>query len=118
MNEKELREIADSGELEGRDIAWVYGIDYTKTGRVLFDYDQGLSIVEKDNTTNCLTAIHGPAYNSSESNYQRGDKESYHKTLTAAIKQLRDGVMNCEQHMIDINYFPAILGPPPTCSFS
>ena len=90
MSEEELRAI-DPSEFEDKDILWDNGTEkapYKFTGRAIFDYDQGLSILNKDNPTHCLTAYHGPAYKGI-SKYK--NKLTYHTNLTEVIKMIKKG---------------------------
>lgn len=90
MTEKELRAI-NPEEYEGKDIIWDNGAGkqpFKFTARVLFDYDQGLSILEKNDTKHCLTAIHGPGYKG-RSSYV--DEEYYHNRLTEIFEMLSKG---------------------------
>lgn len=90
MTEEELRAF-DPSLIEDKDIAWDNGTPeepYQFTARVLFDYDRGLSILNKDDHEDCLTGMHGPTY-AGRSNYST--KLQYHKNLTEAINMLKNG---------------------------
>ena len=91
MTEEELRAF-DPTELEKLDIAWDNGTPedpYKFIGKVLFDYDQGLSVLKKDDPTHCLTGIHGPSYKKNNSNYET--KERYHEDLSSLLSTLQEG---------------------------
>ena len=92
MTEEELRAIADSQELEGIDIPWFYHTNKTNKpdfiGKCLFDYDQGFSILNKENVEHCLTGVHGPAFFGG-SNYI--DRETYHLDLSIRIDAIKTG---------------------------
>ncbi len=100
MTEKELRAI-DPKELEGVDIDWKNGDDWAFCGRVIFDYDQGLSIIAKEDPDHCLTGFHGPEYKNEHSTYE--SKAEYHKDLTSAIIMLKD-------RYYDVNEWKKIVG--------
>ena len=92
MTEEELRAI-NPEEFEGKDFSLYSGPSQaiTLTGIVLFDYDQGLSITNKEKRSHCIVAIHGPSY-SQDSNYT--SKESYHKELTVSFMMLKGNIWN------------------------
>ena len=110
MTEEELRAI-DPKELENEDIKWSNGNNFSFIGRVLFDYDIGLSILDKERPDICLTGIHGPKYDRGPSNF-RG-KEDYCKKLTSRINLIKTGVFDVKT--LNTSYQR---GPSPQCSFT
>ena len=90
LTEKQLRAI-DPATLETKEIKWSNGTPieaYDFTGKVRFNYDIGLSILNKEDTEHCLTSINGPNFKGN-TNYE--DDIHYRSLLTAAIKQIKTG---------------------------
>lgn len=113
MTEKELREI-NPEDFEGKDIPWDNGTEaypHKFTGRVLFDYDQGLSILKKTDPEFCLTGYHGPAYKG-DSNYLT--EKRYHEDLTRSLNMIKDGYYKGPVALSGKNSF----GGEAACSFS
>ncbi|HUU89209.1 MAG TPA: hypothetical protein VMX17_15855 [Candidatus Glassbacteria bacterium] len=93
LTEKELREI-DPEEFEEKDIKYLFSDNASAnapsyTGRAIFDYDQGFSIVDKYNTSFCLVGIHGRQYKGPYSKYTT--KKKYEELLSICIDNLRTG---------------------------
>ena len=92
MNEQELRTLAKSEELEKIDIHYFFSDNYTGKpnyiGVAIFDYDRGLSILEKGNTDHCLVGIHGPEY---KGNTTYHDMNLYIKELNHVISMIKTG---------------------------
>lgn len=112
MTEEELRAI-NPEEFECKDIAWQNEEYYKFTGRVIFDYDIGLSILDRENPEFCLTGIHGPEYKGI-SNYK--SKEEYHKMLELSFSMIRDRFYDVKLWLTKFKINQS--GKQVTCSFS
>jgi hypothetical protein len=117
MTEKQLRAI-NPVEYEGVDVTWQNGSGKKATGRVLFDYDQGLSVLNKENTEECLAGFHGPAYTPKKTNYTT--KEVYHKDLSAVFSMLKYGFYNTitRRDLCGESTNVSPFGSTATCSFT
>ena len=117
LTEEQLRKIADSEELEEKEIKYfIYPNKSEKPdyiGVVLFDYDQGLSITDKNDTSICLIGIHGPNYKKEKTTYTTVDK--YHTALTKTIKIIRSGIYKIDSTTKLLTIFFGFNNP--TCSF-
>lgn len=112
MTEEQLRAI-DPSELEDKEITWVNG-ETKHQAKVIYDYDQGLSILNSKDPEDCLTGIHGPGYKSNRSNY---NSKKYHLLLTASIILIKKGLYDIIEWYILAEEIKPIIGST-SCSFS
>ena len=117
LTEEQLRAIADSEELEQKEISWFFNTYNKKPDfiyKIMFDYDQGFSILDKENTKHCLTGIHGPKYKSKKTNFT--SKEQYHKYLSVTISLIKTNKFIVSTFKQKANY-NSLFGRA-SCSFS
>jgi hypothetical protein len=98
MNEEELRNQELEDELDRMEIVWKYTEcdDSGGVGIVLYNYDIGFSIVNKENTEDCWTNFAGPATKKFKDLYYMS-KEEYRKWVSNAVEQVRSGIYDVDK---------------------
>jgi len=129
MNTEELKNL-DVTELEKKVIYWSNGISnynepemgvlaghpYATTGRVLYDYDIGLSILKHDNSDICLTNIPGAMRNTATARYT--NIKEYEINLNNAFKLLEKGSFDGQEWTKLCKHSVARIGiVHPICTF-
>jgi len=126
MNTEELKNL-DVTELEKKVIYWsngtanyddpemrvLYGQPYATTGRVLYDYNIGLSILKHDNSDICLTNIPGAMRNTGA---RYINVKNYEMKLNNAFKLLEKNSFDAQKWRELCGIITQGFGSP-TCTF-
>lgn len=115
MTEEELRAI-NPEEFEGVEYQWTsFGAEQTVIA--VYDYDIGLSLVDKDDHEDCCVNHCGPSGMKAADRWQ--GSFVYRKRLTIAFKLLRSGSFDVEKAMEMFGESPySFTSGSPSCSFT